>query len=174
MDEEIKSMAEEPVVETEEAVVEPETETVEEDEALGTITVALEVVSTIAGLAVEEVEGVQTTYTSFAGGIAERFSSKKNAKGVKIEMNGSNVSVDLYIIVDYGIKIPEIAWEVQESVKSSIETMTGLDVEKVNIHVEGIYFKTEEPPMLETAEEEEAPEEPVETEEAPEEEIVTE
>ncbi len=170
MDEEIKYSEQNTVDETA-AAAETEYETVEDDEALGTITVAMEVVSTIASMAVEEIKGVRSTYTSFAGGIAERLGSKKNTKGVKIEMKDSSVCADLYIIVDYGIKIPELAWEIQENVKSNIETMTGLTVEKVNIHIEGIYFPADDKPMLTPSQEAEeaAPEE-----DAPEEEIVIE
>ena len=60
-------------------------------------------------------------------------------------MNGDSVGIDLYIVVEYGIKIPELAWTIQENVKNRVETMTGLTVSKVNIHIEGISFEKEEP-----------------------------
>ena len=168
MNEELKTEMEEVA----ESVVEP-SENTEEDEILGTITVAVDVVSTIASMAVEEIKGVSAMYTSFAGGLAERLGAKKTPKGVKIEMKESSVVIDLYIVVDYGIKIPELAWEIQENVKNSVETMTGLDVEKVNIHVEGVNFEQEEQKLLED-EIAVSENDVIDEAEAPQEEIVTE
>ena len=59
---------------------------------------------------------------------------------------------DLYIVVDYGVKIPELAWSIQENVKTNVEAMTGLNVAKVNIHIEGISFDTDLPETAESAE----------------------
>ena len=118
---------------------------VEEIEVDGNVKISEEVVATIAGIAAEEVNGVYGMYTSFTDGLAERLGAKKNfSKGVKVEMLDNNVIVDVYIVVDYGAKIPDISWEVQENIKNNIETMTGLDVEKVNIHVEGVSFEKQE------------------------------
>ena len=58
-------------------------------------------------------------------------------------MNETTATIDLYIVVDYGVRIPELSWEIQENVKNSVETMTGLDVQKVNIHIEGVSFEKE-------------------------------
>ena len=81
-------------------------------------------------------------YSSFAGGIAEMLGAKKNpGRGVKVEMGDDVVSIDIYIVVNYGAKIPELAWAVQENVKNNVETMTGLKAQKVNIHIEGISFE---------------------------------
>lgn len=123
-----------------------ETEVVEEttENGVGNIKIAVDVVATIAGIAASGIEGVASMYSSIAGGIAEMLGAKKNpGKGIKVEMKEKSVVVDIYIVVDYGVKIPELAWEIQETVKNSIETMTGLDVEKVNIHIEGVSFEKE-------------------------------
>ena len=140
MDEEIK--IEETVEETE-VVEETESEEIEAavDEEIGNIKISVDVVSTIAGIAATEIKGVACMYSSFAGGIAEMFGAKKGpAKGVKVEMTETSVSIDLYIVVEYGVRIPELAWEIQENVKNNVETMAGLDVSKVNIHIEGVSF----------------------------------
>ena len=80
-------------------------------------------------------------YQSFAGGIAERLGGKKSpSKGVKVEMTVSSVKIDSYIVVDFGVRIPELAWEIQENVKNNVETMTGLVADSVNIHIEGVNF----------------------------------
>ena len=115
-------------------------------EEIGNIKICVDVVSTIAGIAASEIKGVYGMYTSFANGIAEKLGAKKNqTKGVKVEMEGEAVTIDLYIVVKYGIKIPELAWEIQESVKNNVETMTGLNVAKVNIHIEGVNFVKDGP-----------------------------
>lgn len=121
-----------------------ETDVVEEvtEDGVGNIKIAVDVVATIAGIAASGIEGVASMYSSIAGGIAEMLGAKKNpGKGIKVEMKEKSVIVDIFIVVDYGVKIPELAWEIQETVKNSIETMTGLDVEKVNIHIEGVSFE---------------------------------
>lgn len=121
-----------------------ETEVVEEvtEDGVGNIKIAVDVVATIAGIAASGIEGVASMYSSIAGGIAEMLGAKKNpGKGIKVEMKEKSVVVDIFIVVDYGVKIPELAWEIQETVKNSIETMTGLEVEKVNIHIEGVSFE---------------------------------
>lgn len=121
----------------------------EEEENIGNIKISVDVVSTIAGIAAGEIAGVANMYSSLAGEIAEKFGAKKSpSKGVKVEMKEDGVLIDLYIVVDYGVKIPEIAWEIQESVKNNVETMTGLEVEKVNIHVEGVSFVKEKERLL--------------------------
>ena len=116
--------------------------------ALGTIRIADEVVSIIAGLAATEVEGVAGMRGGIAGGIAEILGRKNFSKGVKVEVGEKEAAIDLYIIVKYGVRIPDIALNVQEAVKAAIENMTGLSTVEVNVHVQGVGFpedvKTEE------------------------------
>ena len=116
--------------------------------ALGTIRIADEVVSIIAGLAATEVEGVAGMSGGIAGGIAEILGRKNFSKGVKVEVGEKEAAIDLYIIVKYGVRIPDIALNVQEAVKAAIENMTGLSTVEVNLHVQGVGFpedvKTEE------------------------------
>lgn len=116
--------------------------------ALGTIRIVDEVVSIIAGLAATEVEGVAGMSGGIAGGIAEILGRKNFSKGVKVEVGEKEAAIDLYIIVKYGVRIPDIALNVQEAVKAAIENMTGLSTVEVNVHVQGVGFpedvKTEE------------------------------
>ncbi len=111
--------------------------------SLGSIRIADEVVSIIAGLAATEVEGVAGMSGGLVGGIAELLGRKNFAKGVKVEVGEREAAVDLFIIVKYGIRIPDVALAVQENVKQAIETMTGLSVVEVNIHVQGVGFPEE-------------------------------
>lgn len=106
----------------------------------GSIKIADEVVGIIAGLAATEVEGVAGMSGGIVGGIAEILGRKNLSKGVKVEVGEKEAAVDLYIIVNYGVRIPEVAWNVQENVKKAIENMTGLSVVEVNIHVQGVNF----------------------------------
>ena len=120
-----------------------EKEIVKKDSSLGAIRIADEVVSIIAGLAATEVDGIAGMSGGIAGGIAEMLGRKNFAKGVKVEVGEKEAAVDLFIIVKYGVRIPDIALAVQENVKQAIETMTGLSVVEVNVHVQGVGFPEE-------------------------------
>ncbi|MCI8361653.1 MAG: Asp23/Gls24 family envelope stress response protein [Clostridia bacterium] len=109
------------------------------------IKIADDVVAVIAGVAVSEVPGVAEMAGGFAGGITEVLSGKKNlAKGIKVEVGDKETKIDVNIIVEYGIRIPDVAFEIQNRVKKSVETMTGLTVTEVNVHVQGVSTQTEE------------------------------
>ncbi len=110
---------------------------------VGSIRIADEVVGIIAGLAATEVTGVAGMSAGLVGGIAEMLGKKNLSKGVKVEVGEREAAVDLYIIVEYGVRIPDVALRVQENVKRGIESMTGLDVVEVNIHVQGVGFALE-------------------------------
>ncbi|MEN6412560.1 MAG: Asp23/Gls24 family envelope stress response protein [Veillonellales bacterium] len=109
----------------------------------GSIRIADEVVGIIAGLAATEVSGVAGMSGGLVGGIAEMLGKKNLAKGVKVEVGEREAAVDLHLIVEYGVRIPDVALQVQENVKRAIESMTGLDVVEVNIHIQGVGFSPE-------------------------------
>ena len=103
------------------------------------IKISDDVVAVIAGVAVSEVNGVAGMAGGFAGGISEVFSGKKNlAKGIKVEVSENIAKIDVNIIVEYGSRIPDVAFEIQNRVKKAVENMTGLGVEEVNVHVQGV------------------------------------
>lgn len=103
------------------------------------IKISDDVVAVIAGIAVSEVKGVSGMSGGFAGGISEVLSGKKNmAKGIKVESNEKDTKIDVNIIVEYGVRIPDVAFEIQNRVKKSVEKMTGLKVSAVNVHVQGV------------------------------------
>lgn len=115
----------------------------EEKTGLGSIRIADEVVKVIAGLAVIEVKGVAGMSGGLVGGIAEMLGRKNLSKGIKVEVGEKEAAVDLYVIMDYGIRIPDVAAEIQEKVKNAVERMTGLVVVEVNVNVQGIAFASE-------------------------------
>lgn len=104
----------------------------------GNVNISDEVVAVIASLAASGVDGVVGMVSGVAGGIAELIGKKNLSKGVKIVKTENRVALDLSVIVEYGAKIPDVAWEVQEKVKNEVEAMTGLEVTAVNISVEGV------------------------------------
>ena len=105
------------------------------------IKISNDVVAVIAGVAVSEVRGVASMQGGFAGGIGEVLSGKKNlAKGIKVETEDEKTKIDVNIIVEYGTRIPDVAFEIQTRVKKTIESMTGLKVVEVNVHVQGVHM----------------------------------
>jgi uncharacterized alkaline shock family protein YloU len=115
----------------------------EEQTGLGSIRIADEVVKVIAGLAAIEIKGVAGMSGGLAGGIAEMLGRKNLSKGIKVEVGEKEAAVDLYVIMEYGVRIPDVAAQIQESVKSAIERMTGLVVVEVNVNVQGVAFASE-------------------------------
>lgn len=109
---------------------------------IGNIRIANEVIEIIAGLAATEVKGVAGMSGGVAGGIAELLGRKNLSKGVKVEVGQRQCAIDLTIVAEYGVRIPEVCSEIQESVKRAIESMTGLEVVEVNISVLGVTFKS--------------------------------
>ncbi len=103
------------------------------------IKISDDVVAVISGVAVSEVPGVAGMAGGFAGGISEVLSGKKNlSKGIKVEVGEKETKIDVNIIVEYGTRIPDVAFEIQNRVKKAVETMTGLTVLEVNVHVQGV------------------------------------
>lgn len=112
----------------------------DKDEDTGVVRISDDVVGTIAGIAATEVEGVAGMGGGIVGGITEMLGRKNLAKGVKVEVGEREAALDLFVVVDYGVRIPEVAQRVQENVKRAVESMTGLSVVEVNIHVQGVAF----------------------------------
>lgn len=112
---------------------------IENGETENTIKIADDVVAVIAGKAVTDVQGVYSMAGGIAGGISEVLSGKKNfSKGIKVEVGEKETKIDVNIIVEYGSRIPDIAFEIQNRVKKAVENMTGLKVVEVNVHVQGV------------------------------------
>ncbi len=111
---------------------------------LGVVKIADEVVSIIAGLAAADIEGVASMSGGIAGGIAEVLGRRNLSKGVKVDVGPEDAKIEIFIIVKYGARIPDVAWDIQETVKKAVETMTGLKVTHVNVHVQGVNFPQKE------------------------------
>ncbi len=107
---------------------------------LGSVRIADEVIASIAGIATMDIPGVVAMSSGLIGGMAEMIGKKNPAKGVKVQVGAREVAVDLYIIVEYGLRIPDVALQVQEKVKEAVETATGMTVLEINVHVQGVGF----------------------------------
>ncbi|MBP3887055.1 MAG: Asp23/Gls24 family envelope stress response protein [Cellulosilyticum sp.] len=105
--------------------------------------IADDVIAVVAEIAALEVDGIVGT-TAGKGDLIQVISGKKKPKGVKVEVSEGDALIDLGVVVKYGAKIQKICKEAQEKVKNSVETMTGLNVVSVNIHVVGVQFDKEQ------------------------------
>lgn len=111
---------------------------IEENNSLGKVQIADDVVAIIAGLAASEVEGVYRLTGNLPNELVSRLGRKNPAKGVKVELLPGKVKLDIAIEVLYEYSIPSVSSQVQDKVKQAIETMTGLTVEQVNIRIAGV------------------------------------
>lgn len=109
-------------------------------DAVGSVRIANEVVGLIATLAATEIDGVVKSGTSANTGFAGLLNKNR---GVKVEVGEKEAAVDLYLSMEYGHRLPDVATAVQENVKKAIESMTGLDVVEVNVHIQGVQFQDE-------------------------------
>ena len=121
-----------------EKTIEQNTYVLQEDEDLGTVKIADDVVAMIAGLAATEVEGVAAMAGNISNELMSKMGVKNLAKGVRVEVIGKRVKTYLALIVEYGYNIPAISQRVQEKVKSTVENMTGLEVSDVDIRIAGV------------------------------------
>lgn len=108
---------------------------------IGEVKISADVIMVIAHTVASEVEGVAGMNANIAENISSVLGRKNAPKGVKVDIDDKAVNIDFYIVVDYGARIPEVAWKIQERVKSSVESMTGMNVASINIHVQGVSFE---------------------------------
>lgn len=120
-------------------------------EDMGIVKISDEVVGVIAGLAATEVKGIIGMSSGMVGGITQVLTGKKNlSKGVKVNVGEESATIDINLVVEYGVRIPDIAITVQDNVKKAVETMTGLSVSAVNIHIQNIIIPKNEDIVEET------------------------
>lgn len=117
----------------------------EKEQENGQITYANEVIATIVSVATTEVEGIAGIAGS--GSVSGILAKGKTPRGVKVDMADGDVNVDISVTVDYGMPIQKVGRSAQENVRKSIESMTGLHVEKVDLHVVGVSFEKENQEM---------------------------
>jgi uncharacterized alkaline shock family protein YloU len=114
-----------------------------ENTGLGRVEIAPEVLEVIAGIAASEVNGLANMRGNFAAGVVERFGKKSHSKGVKVELTENGILIDLYVVLDFGVSIPEVAQKIQANIRQTLKNMTSLDVAEVNVHVVGLQMEKE-------------------------------
>ncbi len=117
---------------------------VSDDQRLGKVEIAPEVIETIAGLAASEIEGVASMRGSFASDVVEKFGGVSHSKGVKVDISETAIEIDMSIVIQYGVSIPKVSRQLQTNIRQSLKNMTALEVNQINIHVVGIQMETEE------------------------------
>ena len=120
-----------------------DTYTIYDDQTIGKVQIADEVVAIIAGLAATEVEGVASMAGNITNELVGKLGMKNLSKGVKVDVLENVVCVNLNLNLEYGYSIPETCKKVQEKVKTAIENMTGLEVSDVNISIAGVALEEE-------------------------------
>ncbi len=128
-------------------------EQLKNEDIIGELNIADEVIAIIAGMSAVKVEGIYSMSGGFAGSLRNMLGRKDLSRGVKVSVNENMVDIDLYIVVEYGSSIPDIAWQIQDNVKETVEGMTGLEVLNVDIHVQGVEFPAQKPEEEEGEEE---------------------
>ena len=111
---------------------------IQELDGIGEVDIADEVVTIIAGLAATEVEGVASMAGNITNELVSKLGMKNLSKGVKAEVLEGVVTVDLSLNIEYGKNILETSKKVQEKVKSTIESMTGLEASDVDVRIAGV------------------------------------
>ena len=121
-------------------------ENVNNESTIGIVKISDEVVSVIAEIAADEIQGIVEVPNGVSSNISQILKGKKasSGKSVKVTLEEDKAIIELNVAVEYGMKIPEVVSAVQENVKKTVEAMTGLKVDKVNVNVQNIYVPKQE------------------------------
>jgi uncharacterized alkaline shock family protein YloU len=114
----------------------------QENNGLGKVEIAPEVIEVIAGIAASEIEGVASMRGNFAAGVVERLGKKNHGKGVKVDLTEESIIIEVYCVMIFGVSIPNVAQKIQDNIRQALLNMTALEVNEVNIHVVGIQFES--------------------------------
>ena len=112
--------------------------------ALGTVSISEDVIIICVREAVIATKGVCDFFGGFQDTLSQNILGKElKSKGIKISEEEEGIVVDVQIVVDYGVKIPEIAWNLQRNVKSELERAMDATVKAVNVSVQGVHFPSD-------------------------------
>ena len=121
-------------------------ENINNESTIGIVKISDEVVSVIAEIAADEIQGIVEVPHGVSSNISQILKGKKasSGKNVKVTLEEDKAIIELNVAVEYGMKIPDVVSAVQENVKKTVEAMTGLKVDKVNVNVQNIYVPKQE------------------------------
>ncbi|WP_217586670.1 Asp23/Gls24 family envelope stress response protein [Lentibacillus saliphilus] len=111
---------------------------VSDNTELGKVEIAPDVIEIIAGIAASEIDGLSSMRGNFATGVVERFGKKSHSKGVKVELTEAGIVIDLYVVLNFGVSIPQVAQSIQNNIRQTLKNMTALEIDEINIHVVGV------------------------------------
>ena len=127
----------------------PTEDSAEESTEQGEIKIHSHVIAAIARLAALKVPGVAALSASFTQGLAQFFGKKPDDTGIRVLLMDTGVVLDLYVVVHFGVRIPQVAWQVQNDVRQAVEQMTGKNVKAVNVVVQSLQFESGKNPVQE-------------------------
>ncbi|MDR5587303.1 MULTISPECIES: Asp23/Gls24 family envelope stress response protein [Clostridium] len=120
-------------------------ESLNKEDNVGIVKISDEVVSVIAGIAAQEIDGVSDYQIGGSNNLSSILKGKKSlGKSTKVTLLDDKATIDINLSVEYGVKIMEVVSQVQDNVKRTVEAMTGLVVEAVNVYVQNIYMPKKE------------------------------
>jgi len=116
-----------------------------EETGLGRIEVTPLAIATIASRAVLGCYGVVgMASNNLRHGLAELLGRDNSRRGVEVKLKDGQIIIDLYVILEYGLRISEVAHNIMENVKFNVERALGIPVAQVNVHVQGLRISTSE------------------------------
>ena len=119
-------------------------EHLEEGTDLGAIQIHNNVIAIIARLSALKVPGVVEMSGSLVDGIAGMIGKKSSDRGIRVDLEENTVAIELHVVLEYGVRIPQVAWQVQSEVRQAVEQMTGKNVKAVNVIVQSLRFRGED------------------------------
>jgi uncharacterized alkaline shock family protein YloU len=122
---------------------------IEDGTQLGAVQIHNHVIGTIARLAALKVPGVSELSGSFVDGLAGMIGKKPVDRGIHVEVQDNSVVLELHVVLDFGVRIPQVAWRIQNEVRQAVEHMTGKSVKSVNVIVQALRFPGETRPGME-------------------------
>jgi uncharacterized alkaline shock family protein YloU len=127
----------------------PPPEDASDEHELGAIQIHNSVIAQIARRAAQKVPGVVELAGSIVDDLAGLVTRRVGDRGVRVEVEGDRIVLEIHIVVEYGVYIPKVAWQVQSAVREDVEKMTGRSVSAVNVIVQGVRVPSEEPQQIE-------------------------
>ena len=111
---------------------------------LGAVQIHNNVVATIARIAALKVPGVAEMSGTFVEGLAGMIGKQVADRGIRVDFEDSHVVIELHVVIDFGVRIPQVAWQIQNEVRQAVEQMTGKNVKAVNVIVQSLRFRGED------------------------------
>lgn len=117
---------------------------VEDGTDLGAVQIHNNVIATIARLAALKVPGVAEMSGTFVEGLAGMIGKPVADQGIRVDVENNHVVIELHVVIDFGVRIPHVSWQIQDEVRRAVEQMTGKNVKAVNVIVQALKFRDEE------------------------------